>query len=476
MVTFCISLVLLVAGYFLYGKFIERVVGVDKDAVTPALAHPDGVDFIPMKSWKVFLIQFLNIAGVGPIFGAIMGAKFGTASFLWIVFGSIFAGAVHDYISGMISLHNGGISLPEIHGKYLGRSIKQFMRGFMVVLMILVGAVFVSAPTELLANMTSWNVEVWIVIVFVYYAIATLLPIDKIIGRVYPLFGFCILFMVLGIMVMLFWKHPQLPEVWEGLRNTHPQADKMPIFPMMFISIACGAVSGFHATQSPLMARCMTNEKQGRPIFYGAMITEGVVALVWAAAATCFFQANPGTTAGASVIVDAISREWLGPIGAVLALLGVVAAPITSGDTAFRSARLIVADFLRLDQKSIKNRLFVSVPLFAAAVGVLLFSIFNPGGFDVIWRYFAWFNQILAAVTLWAITIYLYREHKFYYVALVPAVFMTMVVSTFIFIAPNEGFGLPPVIAYAFGGVITLDVVALFWYKMRKYRKDENTL
>lgn len=387
MYTFLISLIVLILGYIFYGRLVERIFGADKQRATAATTMADGVDYIPMKPWKIFLIQFLNIAGVGPIFGAIMGAKFGTASFLWIVLGSIFAGAVHDYLSGMISLRNNGISLPEIHGKYLGNGVKYIMRGFMVLLMILVGAVFVSAPADLLTNLTHWNVNIWITIIFVYYAIATMLPIDKIIGRIYPIFGICILFMVVGIMVALFVHHPQLPEVWEGLQNTHPAAATTPIFPMMFISIACGAISGFHATQSPLMARCMTNEKQGRPIFYGAMITEGIVALVWAAAATYFFHKNPGTAATPAVIVDSISREWLGTFGAILALLGVVAAPITSGDTAFRSARLIVADFTHVDQTSRKNRLLVAIPLFAAGIGVLLFSLLNKDGFDIIWRY-----------------------------------------------------------------------------------------
>lgn len=471
MYTFLIALVLLVLGYLIYGRIVEKVFGIDEKRATAAITKQDGVDYIPMKPWKIFLIQFLNIAGVGPIFGAIMGAKFGTASFLWIVLGSIFAGGVHDYLSGMISLRNDGVSLPEIHGKYLSNRMKQFMRAFTAVLMILVGAVFVNAPAELLASLTSWNIAIWIVIIFVYYAIATMLPIDKIIGRIYPIFGLCILFMVIGIMVMLFWHHPHLPEIWEGMQNTHPAAATTPIFPMMFISIACGAISGFHATQSPLMARCMTNEKQGRPIFYGSMITEGVVALVWAAAATYFFQKNPGSTDGAAVIVNSISREWLGGVGAVLALLGVVAAPITSGDTAFRSARLIVADYLRIDQKPVKKRLLVAAPIFGAGIIVLIYSIVNKDGFDIIWRYFAWANQILAAVTLWAITIYLKGEHKCFYITLIPALFMTMVTATYIFIAPKEGLGLPPAIAYTIGAIITLAFLALLFWRKRNYGK-----
>lgn len=483
MITFIIGIILLIAGYFTYGFIVERIFGIDPKRPTAAVTKADGVDYIPLKPWKIFLIQFLNIAGVGPIFGAIMGAQFGTASFLWIVFGSIFAGAVHDFVAGMISLRNDGASLPEIHGKYLGNGIKQFMRGFMVILMILVGAVFVSAPAGLLAGLTHINITYWIIIVFAYYAIATLLPIDKIIGNIYPIFGICLLFMVFGIMIALFYHYPQLPEFWEGMPNRRRDAATNPIFPMMFISIACGAVSGFHATQSPLMARCMTNEKQGRPIFYGAMITEGIVALVWAAAATYFFF-DPSMDykfvaegqGNAAFVVNYVSKEWLGKVGYVLALLGVIAAPITSGDTAFRSARLIVADFLHLDQKPIKNRLGVAIPLFAAGIGILLFSIMNKNGFEIIWRYFAWANQVLAMVTLWAITVYLHQQKKFYFITLLPALFMTMVCSTFIFIATKEGFGLNPTVSYTLGALTTLCFLTLFIIKGRKKTELEQSV
>lgn len=467
MITFTLAIVLLVAGYLLYGRLVERIFGVDKNRPTPVKTMEDGVDYIPMKPWKIFLIQFLNIAGVGPIFGAIMGVQFGSSSFLWIVFGSIFAGAVHDYISGMLSIRNGGCSLPEIHGMYLGERMKKVMLGLMVVLLVITGAVFVSAPAELLKELTSWDFYIWAVIIFLYYVIATLLPIDKIIGRIYPLFGFCILFMVVGIMCCIFFYHPQLPEIWDGLSNKHPQADTMPIFPMMFISIACGALSGFHATQSPMMARCMTNEKQGRPIFYGAMISEGIVALVWAAAATAFIHEPACQGVGAATLVDHICSSWLGTVGSILALLGGVAAPITTGDTALRSARLIVADFLHYEQKNTKSRLLVAIPIFAASFGVLLFSLRSPGGFDMIWRYFAWTNQILATVTLWALSVYLYREKKCFYITLLPAIFMTMVVSSYIFIAQKEGFGLAPMVAYSIAAVITLSLLVLFVVKMR---------
>lgn len=475
MITFTIALLVLIGGYFVYGKFVEKVFGIDSSRKTPAFTKQDGVDYIPMPTWKVFMIQFLNIAGLGPIFGAIMGAKFGTASYLWIVLGSIFAGAVHDFLSGMISLRNGGESLPETIGRYLGVNFKQFMRGFTVLLMVLVGAVFVAGPAGLLAKLTpeSLDLSFWATIVFIYYVLATLLPIDKIIGKIYPIFAVALIFMAVGILVMLFWNHPQLPEITDGLTNTHP--DGLPIFPMMFISIACGAISGFHATQSPMMARCITNEKYGRPVFYGAMITEGIVALIWAAAATYFFHTESGTALfaadsgndNAAIVVDSITKEWLGTIGGLLAVLGVIAAPITSGDTAFRSARLIVADFLHMDQKPILKRLLISVPLFV--VGFIILHV----NFSVLWRYFAWCNQTLAVFTLWALTVYLVRENKPYIITLIPALFMTAVCTTYILMAP-EGLALPEVWAYAIAAVVVLFVFGLFLYW--KKRKAVSTL
>jgi len=476
MITFLISIAVLIAGYFLYGKIIEKLFGIDPQRKTPALTKYDGVDYVPLKPWRIFMIQFLNIAGLGPIFGAIMGAKFGTSSFLWIVFGTIFAGAVHDYLSGMISLRMGGASLPEIHGKYLGNNIKQFMRVFMVVLMILVGVVFVIGPAGLLAKLTPsvMNETFWIIVILAYYILATLLPIDKLIGKVYPLFGFCLLFMAISILFSFFFQHVSLPEIWEDWGNKHPQAASNPLFPMMFISIACGAISGFHATQSPLMARTMTNERQGRPIFYGAMVTEGIVALIWAATASYFFfnteQGKEIFVGGtnAAIVVDTISKEWLGTFGAILALLGVIAAPITSGDTAFRSARLIISDFMNFDQKPILKRLIIAVPLFLVAFGVLFYSLKDSEGFDLIWRYFAWANQTLATFTLWAVTIYLVKEKKNYLLTLIPALFMTMVCSTFLLIAEKEGFGLGNTLSYSIGGGITLVVFFLFLRWKRK--------
>ena len=473
MVSFTLCLLALIAGYFIYGRFMERIFGPD-DRQTPAVTRADGVDYIPLPTWKIFMIQFLNIAGLGPIFGAIMGAKFGTASYLWIVLGSIFAGAVHDYLAGMLSLRHDGESLPEIIGRYLGMTTKQVMRMFTVILMILVGAVFVAGPAGLLAKLTPEVLDTtfWIVVVFLYYILATMLPIDKIIGKIYPLFAVALLFMAVSILVMLYVHHPALPEIWDGVQNTHPDAATLPIFPIMFVSIACGAISGFHATQSPLMARCMTSERHGRPVFYGAMIAEGVVALIWAAAATYFFHENGMGETNAAVIVDDITKGWLGTVGGVLAVIGVIAAPITSGDTAFRSARLIVADMLGMEQRSIRRRLYICVPMFVLAVGLLLYSLRDADGFDMIWRYFAWANQALSIFTLWAITVYLVRERRggYFCVTLFPALFMTAVCVTYICVAP-EGFGIP-VNSTAFIGILSV-LAAACWFVMwyRKVRR-----
>lgn len=469
MISFTICLLALVGGYFVYGRIVERIFGPDVKRVTPALTKADGVDYIPLPTWKIFMIQFLNIAGLGPIFGAIMGAKFGTASYLWIVLGSVLAGAVHDYFSGMLSIRHGGESLPEIIGRYLGMSTKQVMRVFTVVLMVLVGAVFVAGPAGLLAKLTPdyMDVTFWIVVVFVYYILATLLPVDKIIGKIYPLFAIALLFMAVGVLVMLYVNHPVLPELWEGMPNTHPDASALPVFPIMFVSIACGAISGFHATQSPMMARCMKSEKYGRPVFYGAMITEGIVALIWAAAATCFYRENGMGENNAAVIVDVITKNWLGAVGGVLAILGVIAAPITSGDTAFRSARLIVADFMKMEQKSVRRRLYICIPMFLAAIGLLLYSLQDAAGFDRIWRYFAWSNQTLSVFTLWAITVYLVSTGKNYWITLLPALFMTGVCSTYLCIAP-EGFGLSRVVAYGIGAACV--IVAIVWFAYWKMK------
>ncbi len=483
MITFIVSIVLLVLGYVIYSKFIGERIAINPRRITPATSHEDGVDYVPMKPWRIFLIQFLNIAGVGPICGAIMGAKFGTASFLWIVFGSIFAGAVHDFIAGFMSMRHNGCSLPEIHGAFLGNGTKQVMRYFTVFLMILVGAVFVKTPAQLLIDQFTpgWQIWIWPVIIFAYYLVATLVPIDKLIGKIYPIFGLLLLLMAVFIVVAFFVHDVQLVEIWDGLGNRHfdkngnPDAAANPIFPMMFVSIACGAISGFHATQSPLMARCMTNERQARPIFYGAMIAEGVVALIWAAAAAYFFHDKIDLCIGKSgdAMVGVIAREWFTPTLAVVTLLGVISAAITSGDTALRSARLIVADMFHVDQKPILNRIFVALPIFIISGGILVYSFRDAQGFETIWRYFAWANQVLATVTLWAITSFLYlrRGKGMWLITLIPALFMTMVCASFIFVSQTEGLGafIPRPWGYAISGVISLfaPVFSGFWRQKR---------
>ena len=466
MTSFLIALAVLIGGYFIYGAIVEKIFGTDPTRKTPAYTMRDDVDYMPLPTWKVFLIQFLNIAGLGPIFGAIMGVMFGPAAFIWIVVGTIFAGAVHDFISGAISLRARGMSLPEIVGNELGNGIKQVMRVFSLLLMILVGAVFVSQPADLIAGMTPEYLDriFWVVVIFVYYMLATVLPIDKLIGNFYPIFGFALLFMAVGILGVLIWGDVTLNlDFSQGLESQHPK--NLPIFPMMFVSIACGAISGFHATQSPMMARCLKNERLARPIFYGAMVAEGVVALIWAAAAIAFtggydqlatYMAEHNNSAG--VLVNDISMSWLGTFGGILALFGVVAAPITSGDTALRSARLIAADFLHYDQSSVAKRLIISVPIFAAAFGIMMID------FSVLWRYFAWCNQTLAVFTLWAITVYLARHKKAYIITLIPAMFMTVVSVSYILFAPTpEGFGLSYPIAVGSGIAVALVLLGLFF-------------
>ena len=487
MITFSLSLLALFIGYFLYGRFIERLFEPD-GRVTPAVAKADGVDYIVLPNWKVFMIQFLNIAGTGPIFGAIMGAKFGPVAYLWIVLGCIFAGATHDYLSGMLSMRNDGAGLPELIGKYLGKATKQVMLVFTVLLLIMVGTVFVYSPAEILHTMGGDTI-MWIAIIFGYYVIATMLPIDKIIGKVYPLFAFSLLFMAAALMVVLFIKNPVLPELWDHMYNmgaeTHPEKWSDAIFPALFITIACGAISGFHATQSPLMARCVKSEKMGRPIFYGAMITEGVVALIWATVASWFFYgveapgyeliagADKGFYTSAPAVVNLVCKDWLGITGAVLAMLGVVAAPITSGDTAFRSCRLIVAEWLKLDQRPIAKRLYICVPLFCISIAMLVWQIENPDGFNTIWQYFGWSNQTLSVFTLWTLTVYLVREKKNFWVTLIPALFMTTVCSTFLFVS-KQALGLPLELGYTLGGICFVIAVIYFTYWYRKYQKSIN--
>lgn len=439
MISFFSGIIILLLGYFLYSKYLVKLFGVQPERATPAIASGDGVDFIPLPTWKVFLIQLLNIAGLGPIFGAIQGALFGPIAFVWIALGSVFAGAVHDYMAGMISVRHNGASLSEVQGIYLGKTVQQIMRVFTVGMLVLVGVVFVTGPAKLLAILTpdSLNVTFWVVVIFAYYFLATVLPIDAVIGRLYPIFGIALVVMALGVGGGIVMGGYTIPEI--TFENLHPKA--LPLFPMLFITIACGAISGFHATQSPMMARCMQNEENGRSVFYGAMIAEGIIAMVWAAAGMAFYQGIPGlaealAAGGPSAVVNTITTSLLGPAGGVLAMLGVIACPITSGDTAFRGARLMLADTFKVAQMAPVKRLAMAVPLFAVGIGLTFIN------FDIIWRYFAWGNQTLAAVTLWAVSMYLVKNGKPHWVSTVPALLMTAVTVSYLLQA-KEGFMLP---------------------------------
>lgn len=485
MITFLVCLAALVAAYFTYGKYLEKVCGIDAANPVPSKTMYDGVDYIPMPRWKVFLIQLLNIAGLGPIFGALLGAAYGPVAFLWITLGGIFMGAMHDFVSGVISLKEGGTSLPEIVGKYLGNGTRFFMRIFSVLLMVLVGAVFMSQPAELVtANVTfpalesvafgntTWELLLVLGVILVYYILATLLPIDKIIGRFYPIFGIALLVMALCILyILLSYSDTYIIPEFTSLRNCISNPEKFPIVPMLFTTIACGAISGFHATQSPMMARCMTSESQSRSIFYGAMIAESIIALIWAAIGMAFWGGVEGLNnaialhgGSAAKMVNIITETTLGPIVAVFVLVGVIGCAITSGDTAFRCARLIVADMLGVEQKSFVKRVGVSLPLFAGA----LFIIFGLP-FQTIWSYFAWCNQTLAVITLWCITVYLFRNGKTIAIGLLPALTMTYVCSSYIFISPMMCGMENRTLAYILGGVLTLVIAAAVHMKARKY-------
>lgn len=486
MITFLISVVALVLGYFVYGRFVERVFAPD-GRPTPAVTQADGIDFVAMPNWKVFMIQFLNIAGTGPIFGAIMGAKFGPSAYLWIVFGCIFAGAIHDYFCGMLSMRHRGTDLPTLVQTYLGHTAARVLLVFAVFLLVMLGTVFVYSPAEILSGIGG-STTMWIAVIFIYYVVATMLPIDKIIGKVYPLFSFSLLFMAVALVAVLIVKQPVLPELWDGLGNMGKQASTTftdDIFPCLFITIACGAISGFHATQSPLMARCLTSERMGRPIFYGAMITEGLVALVWATVSMWFFYDAPqpgyeqiagaatdGFSTSAPMVVNLVCKDWLGILGGVLAMLGVVAAPITSGDTAFRSARLIIAEALGLSQRAKRNRIYVCLPLFAVSIAILVWQIANPDGFNTIWKYFGWANQTLSVFTLWTVTVYLVRNHKPYVITLIPALFMTCVCSTFFFVS-KQAMSLPPEVGYPLGIVVLIAAAVWFGVWIAKWKKSE---
>ncbi len=467
MISLLLSFAALIIGYNIYGKVVDKVFAPD-DRMTPAFAMQDGVDYIPLPTWKSYLVQLLNIAGTGPIFGALMGAVFGPIVFLWIIFGSILGGAVHDYMSGMISSRHGGASIAELSGTYLGKAAKWIMRVFSVVLLILCGTVFVTSPAGLLDKLTpGWmNATFWSVIILAYYLLATLLPIDKLIGRLYPIFGVLLMVMaaaVIGGIIFSGGKYT-IPEI--NFKNMHPAGT--PVWPFMFITVACGAISGFHATQSPMIAKCIRNEKEGRKVFYGAMISEAAIALVWAAAGVAFYGTsqllNDALSGGASNVVYDISKGVLGVFGGVLAIAGVAICPITSGDTAFRSARLILAETFHLDQKKVHNRLLITVPLLVAGGLLTWYANTNANGFQTVWRYFSWSNQTLAMISLWVATSYLMKKGKHRFDSLLtalPATFMTGVSITYILMA-SEGFSLDRTVSYIAGISVATIVFTIY--------------
>ena len=484
MVTFILSILLLVAGYFVYGKLVSRFLDVDPDRKTPAYELEDGIDFTPMPTWKVFVIQFLNIAGLGPIFGAIMGAAYGPAAYLWIVIGCIFMGAVHDFFAGMMSLRNGGANMPDITGKYLGKGMKAMMNVIVAFLLLAVGVSFVTGPADLIASLTGVNKEIWLYVIFAYYILATLLPVDKIIGNVYPYMGAALLFMAVGVGVMLVagyvnGSHQMMELTPATLKNWHSAPADNIMIPMLFIVVSCGAISGFHSTQSPLMARCLKNERHARPVFYGAMVAEGIVAIIWATAAMAYFGGPDGlnsamtdgimidgvlTKVTPAIAVDMICRSWLGKVGAVIAVIGVVVCPITSGDTAFRSLRLTIADFLKSDQKPIGKRLLVCIPIFALAY------LCCKMDFSTVWNYVGIGNQLLAALVLWTSAAYLINRKKPHWMCSIPATFLTFVCVSYFIMAPmkNGGLHLSPALGYALGIAAALVLLVFCIVKGRR--------
>ena len=480
MISFLLCLAILIAGYFFYGKVVENTFGPD-DRETPAVRINDGVDYVVLPQWKLFMIQLLNIAGLGPIFGALSGALWGPIVFLWITFGTIFAGGVHDYFSGMLSERNDGVSISEISGIYLGKTMKNVMRVFSVVLLVMVGTVFAVGPAGLLQLLCANAPGVlsskmfWLILILVYYFIATFLSIDKLIGKIYPIFGICLIVMAVGVALGIFTKGYEIPEIWNNFTNMHPQGT--PIWSFMFITVACGAISGFHATQSPLMARCLKSEKQGHFVFYGAMVSEGIIALIWAAAGCALYTGEEllALGGGGSTAVYDVCKKTMGGIGIALAMLGVIACPITSGDTAFRSARLVLADWFHLDQKKWKNRLLLCVPVLG--IGAIL-GIGNALGkidYTIIWRYFSWTNQTLAMIVLWAASMFLFYEKKNYWITAVPATFMTAVSITYFMLGNeclgqflNKGGVYNTALAYPVGILAAALFLGIFVYSIKK--------
>ena len=480
MISFLLCLAILIAGYFFYGKVVENTFGPD-DRETPAVRINDGVDYVVLPQWKLFMIQLLNIAGLGPIFGALSGALWGPIVFLWITFGTIFAGGVHDYFSGMLSERNDGVSISEISGIYLGKTMKNVMRVFSVVLLIMVGTVFAVGPAGLLQLLCSNAPGIlsskmfWLILILVYYFIATFLSIDKLIGKVYPVFGICLIVMAVGVGLGIFTKGYEIPEIWSHFYNMHPQAT--PIWSFMFITVACGAISGFHATQSPLMARCLKSEKQGHFVFYGAMVSEGIIALIWAAAGCAIYTGQEllDLGAGGPTAVYDICSKTMGGIGIALAMLGVIACPITSGDTAFRSARLVLADWFHIDQKVWKNRLLLCVPVLGIGAFLGIGNALGKIDYTIIWRYFSWTNQTLAMIVLWCASMFLFYEKKNYWITVVPATFMTAVSITYFmlgneclgqFLNPAGGFN--TTLAYPVGILFAALFLGIFLYSIKK--------
>ena len=480
MISFLLCLAILIAGYFFYGKVVENTFGPD-DRETPAVRINDGVDYVVLPQWKLFMIQLLNIAGLGPIFGALSGALWGPIVFLWITFGTIFAGGVHDYFSGMLSERNDGVSISEISGIYLGKTMKNVMRVFSVVLLVMVGTVFAVGPAGLLQLLCSNAPGIlsskmfWLILILVYYFIATFLSIDKLIGKIYPVFGICLIVMAVGVGLGIFTKGYEIPEIWNNFTNMHPQGT--PIWSFMFITVACGAISGFHATQSPLMARCLKSEKQGHFVFYGAMVSEGIIALIWAAAGCALYTGEEllALGSGGSTAVYDVCKKTMGGVGIALAMLGVIACPITSGDTAFRSARLVLADWFHLDQKVWKNRLLLCVPVLGIGAFLGIGNALGKIDYTIIWRYFSWTNQTLAMIVLWCASMFLFYEKKNYWITAVPATFMTAVSITYFMLGNeclgqflNKGGVYNTALAYPVGIVFAALFLGIFLYSIKK--------
>ncbi|WP_099159722.1 carbon starvation CstA family protein [Virgibacillus ndiopensis] len=472
MLTFVASIILLIVGYFVYGKVVERIFGINDKQETPAYSKQDGFDYMPISWWKASLIQLLNIAGLGPIFGALLGALYGPVAFIWIVIGTIFGGAVHDYFSGMLSLRLGGAQYPSIVGKYLGKGVQSVINVVSIVLMILVAAAFTAGPAQLMAEITPLSFMACIVIVFAYLVLAAVLPINKVIGKIYPIFGAILIFMAVSIGIGMFFFDNPIPNV--TVSNLHP--DNLPMWPLLMVTISCGAISGFHSTQSPILARTLKKESEGRKVFYGAMIAEGVIALIWAAAGMTFFSGTEGLqkslgAGGPAGVVNEISISTLGSLGGVLAILGVIILPITTGDTALRSSRMMLVDLLKqVTKKELSGKKSLTLLIIPVAVPAFMLSLID---YSFLWRYVGWTNQVVATVMLWTGAMYLLKHHKFHWICSVPALFMTGVTSTYIFYAP-EGFNLDYSLSMILGAIIWLVIALWYVWQVLSQREGRN--